>query len=168
MTAPTPSDALFASPTVEWRPIQRNYRWIRRVNSLWYLLPFGIAAGVLAFTLQWWWLVALVAGVGVVLTGVRCALATRYWSSWGYAELADDLWITHGVMFRHLTVVPYGRMQVVEISSGPLERALGLCTVTLVTASAETDATIPGLDPDEAAKLRDRLTQRGDARASGL
>jgi hypothetical protein len=59
-------------------------------------------------------------------------------------------------------------MQLVEVESGPLERAFGLASVTLHTASASTDATIPGLTPDEAARLRDRLTELGEAQASGL
>ena len=53
-------------------------------------------------------------------------------------------------------------------SPGPLERAFGLATVTLKTASAETNASIPGLAPDEATRLRDRLTELGEAHASGL
>jgi hypothetical protein len=40
--------------------------------------------------------------------------------------------------------------------------------VQLVTASAATDAVIPGLLPDEAGRLRDRLSQLGEAQASGL
>ena len=71
-------------------------------------------------------------------------------------------------MFRSLVAVPYGRMQLVEVNSGPLERAFGLATVTLKTASPETNATIPGLDPTEAARLRDRLTELGETRDSGL
>ncbi|MGI3785957.1 MAG: PH domain-containing protein, partial [Janthinobacterium lividum] len=88
--------------------------------------------------------------------------------AWGYVEREDDLYITRGVLFRSLVAVPYGRMQLVEVASGPLERSFGLATVTLKTASAETDASIPGLDPAEAARLRDRLTDLGEAQASGL
>ena len=59
-------------------------------------------------------------------------------------------------------------MQLVEVESGPLERAFGLAAVSLRTASPDTGARIPGLAPDEAARLRDRLTELGEARASGL
>jgi len=72
------------------------------------------------------------------------------------------------VLYRSLVAVPYGRMQLVEVGSGPLERAFKLATVTLKTASPETGATIPGLAPEEAARLRDRLTKLGEAHASGL
>jgi len=95
-------------------------------------------------------------------------LAERSWRSWGYLEREDDLYLTHGVLFRRLIAVPYGRMQLVEVESGPLERAFGLATVSLKTASPETNATVPGLTPEEAARLRDRLTELGEAHLSGL
>ncbi|MET8858981.1 MULTISPECIES: PH domain-containing protein [unclassified Streptomyces] len=92
----------------------------------------------------------------------------RNWRSWRYAERADDLLISRGVLWREETVVPYGRMQLVEVTSGPLERHFGLASVQLHTAAAATDACIPGLDPAEAERLRDRLTELGEARSAGL
>ncbi|MFJ9905870.1 PH domain-containing protein [Streptomyces sp. NPDC101152] len=95
-------------------------------------------------------------------------LLGRNWRSWRYAERADDLLISRGVLWREETVVPYGRMQLVEVTSGPVERHFGLASVQLHTAAAATDATIPGLDPAEAERLRDRLTELGEARSAGL
>ncbi|MEU9731288.1 PH domain-containing protein [Streptomyces sp. NPDC048002] len=92
----------------------------------------------------------------------------RNWRSWRYAERADDLLISRGVLWREETVVPYGRMQLVEVTSGPVERHFGLASVQLHTAAAASDATIPGLDPAEAERLRDRLTALGEARSAGL
>lgn len=92
----------------------------------------------------------------------------RNWRSWRYAERADDLLISRGVLWREETVVPYGRMQLVEVTSGPVERHFNLASVQLHTAAAATDACIPGLDPAEAERLRDHLTQLGEARSAGL
>ena len=86
----------------------------------------------------------------------------------GYAEREEDLYITHGVMFRRLVVVPYGRMQYVDVQSGPLERAFEIAAVHLHTASPGTSARIPGLPAAEATRLRDRLTSLGEAQAAGL
>ena len=86
----------------------------------------------------------------------------------GYAERDDDLLIRRGVMFRALVVVPYGRMQFVDVQAGPLDRWAGVAKVQLHTASAASDAAIPGLPPTEAARLRDRLAARGEARLAGL
>ncbi len=65
-------------------------------------------------------------------------------------------------------MVPYGRLQLAQVEAGPLQRAFGLATVTLVTASAQSDARIPGLPAAEAQRLRDRLIEVGDARGAGL
>ena len=117
---------------------------------------------------QLWWLAVLLFLAGIGIAVARYFFLARSWASWGYVERDDDLYITHGVWFRSLTAVPYGRMQLVEVQSGPIDRYFGLASVTLKTASPSTDATIPGLEPDEASRLRDRLTQLGEAHASGL
>ncbi|GAB3711006.1 PH domain-containing protein [Mariniluteicoccus flavus] len=166
---PDAHDALFAPPGVAWRPISPRWRDLKRVSTpLSWLIVFAIPAVTLwLITADWRWTAPFVVA-GLALAVWRCLAMGALWRSWGYAELDDDLWVTRGVMFRRLTAVPYGRMQVVEVESGPLERALGLATVKLVTASSSTDATIPGLPPDEAAALRDRLTERAETRTSGL
>ncbi len=105
---------------------------------------------------------ALVAGA------VSWRFVGRRYGSWGYAEREDDLLVRRGVMFARLSVVPYGRMQFIDVTAGPLERAFGLATVRLHTAAAATDARIPGLEREEAARLRDRLAQLGEAQAAGL
>ncbi len=115
-----------------------------------------------------WWLTALGTALALVVLVWGLWLIPRNWRAWGYSEREDDLLVKHGVLFRKLSVVPYGRMQFVDVSSGPLERWVGIATVQLHTASPATDARIPGLPPDEAARLRDRLAALGEARAAGL
>ena len=95
-------------------------------------------------------------------------LVGRRTRSWGYAERADDLLVTRGILFRRLVIVPYGRMQLVDVTAGPIHRMLGITTVQLHTAAATTDAAIPGLTPVLAADLRDRLARRGEQRSAGL
>jgi membrane protein YdbS with pleckstrin-like domain len=112
------------------------------------------AAGVL--------LVGLV-GLGLVLVSVA-----RRFAAWAYAERADDLLLRRGVLLQRTTVVPYGRMQFVDVTAGPLDRRFGLATVVLHTASTATDATIRGLQHAEAVRLRDRLAALGEARAAGV
>lgn len=73
-----------------------------------------------------------------------------------------------GVVFARLSVVPYGRMQFIDVTAGPLERSFGLASVRLHTAAAATDARIPGLERQEAERVRDRLAELGEAQAAGL
>ena len=162
-------DDLFAPPAYDWQRLSPRYVSLRRVTTL-VVAPvvFTVPALVVGIAFDLWWLSAFLWGIAAVIVVVRFVLVRRTYRSWGYVERDDDLYLTHGVLFRTLVAVPYGRMQLVEVASGPLERAFRLATVTLKTASAETDASIPGLDPVEAARLRDRLTELGEAQASGL
>jgi uncharacterized protein len=107
------------------------------------------------------------AAAALAALGLFPFVARRY-GSWGYAEREDDLLVRRGVMFSRLSVVPYGRMQFIDVTAGPLERMLGLATVRLHTAAAATDARIPGLERQEAERLRDRLAELGEAQAAGL
>jgi uncharacterized protein len=109
-------------------------------------------------------------GVGaVVVVGAVCLVAARRrFHAWAYQEREDDLVVARGVMFRRESVVPYGRMQFVDVTAGPVERIFKLSTVKLHTAAAASDARIPGLEEAEAARLRDRLAALGEAKAAGL
>jgi membrane protein YdbS with pleckstrin-like domain len=162
-------DELFAPLGLEWQPVSPRLTTRLRIEWSALVLLLGAALAVVALVLSapaWvlWLLVALtVAGLLFVLW-----MAARRTRAWGYAERAEDLYIKHGVMVRQLVAVPYGRMQFVDVTAGPLERALHLAEVQLHTATPGTRARIPGLEPDEAARLRDRLTALGQAQASGL
>ncbi len=162
-------DDLFAPPAYEWKRLSPNFRKLRRVTTL-LVAPiiFTIPAVIVGLASGVWWISFVLWGIAALIVIIRWSLIERTYRSWGYVEREDDLYITSGVLFRSLVAVPYGRMQLVEVGSGPIERAFGLANVTLKTASAETNATIPGLPPEEAARLRDRLTELGEAQASGL
>jgi membrane protein YdbS with pleckstrin-like domain len=159
---------LFAPSDVTWTPVSRNLAALRRLNAGIALGLLGIAALViLGLSVDWVYgvLALVVAALGYVWAWI---LIGRNQRSWKYAEREDELLVSHGVMFRELVVVPYGRMQFVDVAAGPLERAFGMATVELHTATPATDAKIPGLHPDEAARLRDRLSALGQAQAWGL
>jgi membrane protein YdbS with pleckstrin-like domain len=111
---------------------------------------------------------AVVAGVVVVATLVAQVFVRRRIRAWGYAEREDDLLVRRGVMLKRLSVVPYGRMQFVDVTAGPFERAFGLATVRMHTAAMASDARIPGLAEADANRLRDQLARLGEARAAGL
>jgi uncharacterized protein len=114
--------------------------------------------------------VAAVASVAVVV--VAGALSSWFvrnrFRAWRYQERHEDLLVGRGVMVRRLSVVPYGRMQFIEVTAGPVERLFKLSTVKLHTAAAASDARIPGLEPEESARLRDRLTELGESQAAGM
>lgn len=158
----------FAPPAAGWTPVSPRLATARRITfALEYLLVIagGIALALSPLASAWlvaYAVVALGAFVWVWwLIGRRAA-------SFGYAERSDDLLVVSGILIRRLVIVPYGRMQMVDLRAGPIDRWLGISTVQLHTAAATTDATIPGLLPADAAALRDRLAARGEERTAGL
>jgi len=160
------SSGVFDPPGIAFAPVSRSLITVRLISmALWLVLPF-VAAVVLGVLVGGWaWLAP---GALAALILWLLWLIPRQVRAIGYAEAEDDLLVRKGILFRSLTVVPYGRMQFVDVNAGPLDRALGVATVQLHTAAAQTDATIPGLPPAEATRLRDRLTARGEARLAGL
>jgi len=150
-----------------WTGLPRGLLRMRRLLMVVWLGLLTIAVGLLfwLFAGPPWAAFALLP-LALLAWGWR--MLGRNWQSWRYAERVDDLLISKGVLWREETVVPYGRMQLVEVTSGPVERHFGLASVQLHTAAAATDARIPGLDPAEAERLRDRLTELGEARSAGL
>ena len=161
-------DALEPWPdTVEWRPVSPKLIIVELIGlAAWVMVVIAGLSVAWAFGRQSGWLY----GIGAVfLLGVwRAVVEVRAVSAWGYAERDNDLLVRHGLLIRHLSIVPYARMQFVDVTAGPLERAFGLATVQLHTAAAASDARIPGLPPEEASRLRDRLTALGEDRAEGL
>jgi membrane protein YdbS with pleckstrin-like domain len=161
-------DDLFAPSDVSWTPVSPKLATLRRLTAAMMFGLLGVAALiVLGVTAGWPYGVLALVLVGLGY-GWAWILIGRNQRSWKYAEREDELLVSHGVMFRELVVVPYGRMQFVDVAAGPLERAYGMATVELHTATPATDAKIPGLHPDEAGRLRDRLSALGQAQAWGL
>ncbi|MER7277672.1 PH domain-containing protein [Dactylosporangium sp. NPDC000244] len=167
MNAPVAPDPLRPWPdTVAWRPISARYFLVRlAVLGVWVLI---LTLAALAAAVLWsaWCYAAAVA----IVTGgaLRAVFLRRSIRAWGYAERAEDLLVRHGLLVRRLSIVPYARMQFVDVTAGPIERAAGLATVTLHTAAAASDATVPGLEAAEATRLRDRLAALGEIREEGL
>jgi membrane protein YdbS with pleckstrin-like domain len=165
-------DDLFDPVAGHWTRVAPQLATVRRILLLVPAAMVGVAGLVVALLTG---LTTWVAVVGWALVAVSLGVAGWGWTwagrnqrSWGYAENDDDLLVTCGVMFKRLVAIPYGRMQFVDVQAGPLERAFGIATVTLHTASTETAADIPGLRADEATRLRNRLTELGEAHGAGV
>jgi membrane protein YdbS with pleckstrin-like domain len=159
----------FVVPGAEWSRVSPRLTGLRRV-----FLAGGTGlalavAGALA-------VVVSEARTGVVVfTVLVLAVAGWGWwfvprsvAAWGWVEREQDLVVTRGRLWRRLDVVPYGRMQLVDVTSGPLQRAFGVTTVRMHTASPSSRAHLPGLVPADANRLREQLTERGEAQAAGL
>ena len=127
------------------------------------LLLVTLVVGV--FVTRW----ALLGTLAVLLVGLWAAwLISRQVSAISWVELDEEIVIRKGRMFRSLVSVPYGRLQYVDIQSGPLARANGIASCEIHTASPESGGSLPGLPVAEAEALRSRLAARGEAQRAGL
>jgi membrane protein YdbS with pleckstrin-like domain len=109
--------------------------------------PPGLGAGLLAVIggLAAWWL----------------PRARHRW--WRYQVADDALELRHGVLKRVHSAIPYFRVQHIDVAQGPVERAVGLARLIVHTASAGTDATIPGIAAGDAESLRRLILTRAGA-----
>jgi uncharacterized protein len=157
-----------------WRRVSRKYLWVDLIGTLiggivvtaasavpWVLTggpgaPGGLGLFVIA---------PIVVGVIVLISVI---ITPRRVRSIGYLLRDDDLVVRRGILFQRFVAVPYGRMQLVDVTRGPIERALGLSQLKLVTAAAASNVTIPGLPEADAESLRDHLVQLAETRRAGL
>jgi uncharacterized protein len=155
-------------PGIRWQRPSHLLLRARRIQTGLVTAPVALAGGLIAGTAGSAAL-GLGVGLGLVVVGLLWErfLARRV-AAWGYAERRDDLMVKRGVLIHRQSVIPYGRMQFIDVTAGPVERSLGLATLRMHTAAAASDARIPGLDKANAAKLRDQLAALGEAQAAGL
>lgn len=104
-------------------------------------LPTGVFAG----------------GVALVLLALAAALPPIAYERWHYALRERDLWIRRGILLRSVSVIPYRRLQFVDTEQGPLARLFGLAELVVHTAAPGTSGRVPGLDAEDAERLRERL-----------
>lgn len=160
---------------VVWTGVSKKYLTVRLLgwllsNLIW-LIILSVPL-VLVLTGVWTWLAPWIIwsfiAFEIIIAAWTGLLIPRQVRAIGYAERDDDLLIRSGLFFQRAMVVPYGRMQYVDVAVGPVERAFGLCSLKLHTAAPGTKAEIPGLPTEEGARLREQLSARGEARLAGL
>ncbi|MGL5866375.1 MAG: PH domain-containing protein [Dermatophilaceae bacterium] len=152
--------------TLPWRPVSPALATVRMVSLAIAVVPLIVAGTVVGFVVTPW-----------VFVGVGALLMVAGWGGWvvrrqvsaiSWVELDEEIVIRRGRLFRTVVSVPYGRLQYVDIQSGPLARAFGIAQCEIHTASPESGGAIPGLPVAEAEALRSRLAARGEAQRAGL
>jgi membrane protein YdbS with pleckstrin-like domain len=161
---PVPADE---TDVVSWQRPSPLLLRARRIEVGLATLLTAIAGGLACLAISP--VASLAVAAGAIVAGAASErFAARRVAAWAYAERKDDLMVQRGVLIRRQSVIPYGRMQFIDVTAGPLERSLGLATVRMHTAAAASDARIPGLPAAVAATLRDQLAALGEALAAGL
>lgn len=121
-------------------------------------LPLLVAGGVLFYfvddvTTQQAWISL---GVWFVLLLLTLFVAYKEYFVRGYVLREHDITYRHGWLFHHELTVPFNRIQHTEINQGPIDRLFNLCELEIFTAGgASSDLSISGLDPDDAARIKE-------------
>ena len=158
--------AALAAHTTDRRTLSPSVQVIWAVRVL-----FGVAVvGVLGFVAAGQLNVdptLVLAGLGVLSALGLVWVHLRY-RVWSFRVREDALYLERGVLTHVKTVAPHVRIQHVDTSRGPLERALGLSTLVVYTAGSRgADVSIPGLGTDEAADLQQRVKEMAIAAEGG-
>ena len=138
-------------------PLHPNYVKVVRIGTLGFMLPVVIAALALesAGTLPRG---AFLVPVLLVAAYLLIRVPLRRYQARGYHLGADRLRVVRGLLFRSDTVVPFGRVQHIDVHQGPLERAYGLATLVLHTAgNHNASVALPGLGHDDAMAMREEI-----------
>jgi membrane protein YdbS with pleckstrin-like domain len=163
-----PSDPARLDPVAgPWKRVSSRFLWVDLIGSVIGTIVFTAVASLpvlLSGSLVLLVIPAVIFVIGVIIA----AFTPRRVRAIGYQLRADDFLVRRGIMFQRFAAVPYGRMQLVDINRGPLDRALGLAELKLVTAASASNVAVPGLPMADAEELRDRLVELAESRRAGL
>nr|WP_243231968.1 PH domain-containing protein [Microbacterium sp. CIAB417] len=151
----------------QWHQISPRYVVSQLVQNLIFIAIIAIAAGVLSAIIgePWVWIPA---GAVILITLITLVILPRQAKAIGYMLRTDDIVFRKGILWQRMIAVPYGRMQLVDITHGPLDRAFGVSQLKMVTAAATTGVQIPGLTQAASEALRDTLIEVAETRRTGL
>lgn len=141
-------------PLVQGHP---NHPKAMRVEALFVAVPLLIGALVAEYATPF--PNFIIAGpVALLLAVLVIVLPHRRYAARGHALSDDRLRVVRGILFHSDTVVPFGRVQHIDVDRGPVERYYGLATLQLYTAGSHGDVVrLPGLSHEDALAMREAI-----------
>jgi len=146
----------------ELTQLHPNYRTVLRLQTVFFFIPVLIGALIAE--------AAMAANDAPIPSGVVAGsllllaivliirIPQRRFAARGYQMSADRLRVVRGILWRSDTVVPFGRVQHIDVDQGPLERAFGIATMTLHTAGTHNASVdLPGLGEEHAREMREEI-----------
>jgi len=144
--------------------VETAYADVMRVMTLLSGAPVAICATVADFA----WVAALGIPAGILSLGAWLALAacaivlpSRRYMRIGYRLTDDELRVAQGLFFRTDTIVPFVRVQHIDLEQGPVERQYGLSSLVVHTSGTHNSTvTLPGLRTEVATAMRDTIRRQ--------
>jgi len=92
------------------------------------------------------------------------AMSRRVFNARSYAVRQKDILYTSGLIFRSTTIIPFNRIQHIEIVSGPIDRMFHLASLKIFTAGGtQSDLSISGLLNSDASKIKSFIISKTDS-----
>jgi membrane protein YdbS with pleckstrin-like domain len=144
----------------ELTPLHPNYVKVARLAAILMTIPPVIILGV--------WEILGIVPHGLVSVPVLLLLAwfiirapLKRYAARGYQMGDDRLRVVRGLMWRKDTVVPFGRVQHIDVERGPIERRYGLATLVVHTAGTHNaSVSLPGIGEDDALRMREAIREK--------
>jgi membrane protein YdbS with pleckstrin-like domain len=155
----------FAIPA-DLQPVEPAYRSALRLRAAIFWLPLFIGALVLdRLVLAATPLSGLVPALaGALALSAVIVAPDRIYRRLGYAIDGRLLRTVRGWLFHTDTVVPFVRVQHIDVTRGPIDKMFGTASLVVHTAGTHNSIVVlPGLAPERAAEIRDAI--RSEIRA---
>lgn len=138
-------------------PLDPAYKSMVRLQLAIAALVLLIAATIAEVAIPGWtgavWIPAL-----LVIAYALIRVPLRRYNARGYSLAQERLRVVRGIFFRADTVVPFGRVQHIDVGQGPLERVFDLATLTVHTAGTHNaSVSLPGLRHEDARAMREAI-----------
>ena len=148
------------------QPVEPAYRNVLRARAAIFWLPLFVGSLVLdrmfLADLPLAGLAPTLVGL-IALSGITVA-PDRVYRRLGYAFDDRLLRVVHGWLFHTDTIVPFVRVQHIDVTRGPVDKLFGTASLVVHTAGTHNSIVVlPGLAPARAEDMRE--TMRGSIRA---
>ncbi len=142
--------------TVEWLPVDgQAYSRRARINA-----AIALVLGSASMPWTGWWAAVIIP----VLLGWGIVGARQYVRHLGWARTDAAVYFRSGWLRRTITIVPLGKIQVVQMIESPFDRRYAMASVSVDTAGAGAHAIdVPYLQQPVAEAMRVALAERAAA-----
>jgi membrane protein YdbS with pleckstrin-like domain len=148
------------------QPVEPAYKHALRVRSGMFWVPVFLVSLAVSRALpdEIPFASLLPAVIGVIGLGAIIVAPERIYRRLGYAIDGRLLRTVRGWLFHVDTVVPFVRVQHIDVTRGPIDKMFGTAMLVVHTAGTHNSVvTLPGLSPERAAQIRDSI--RSEIRA---
>jgi len=155
-TIPITSD-----PDGDLAKVHPNYKSALRLQTIIIAIPFLIVALIIEAAIADEGMLppgAVAGGVLLIALLLVLRVPSRRFHARGYNMSDDRLRVVRGIWWHSDTVVPFGRVQHIDVDQGPIERFFDIATLTLHTAgNHNASVNLPGLQQDLAKDMREDI-----------